>query len=362
MKTNKFFQLLTMVICTIAFAFVTGCEGPTGPMGPAGADGKDGVDGKDGSDGTAGVDGNAICLECHNLGTKNGITLAYDTSTHATSGQIWPGSPLVYEYAGGRVGCGMCHSDQGFIETQYTGLDTLARAILLPQRIQCRTCHSFHESLDFENDPNFALRINDAVDLLMYRAAGADPVVIDFKDNSNLCANCHQPRTLAPVADDKNEARITSPFYGPHHGPQSTSLAGIGAYELGTGWPDPGTGSTHATNSTCTTCHMYNQEHSWAPSLDACNTAECHGNIGLITSVTDNTRQVNFRTSLNTLKDKLTTAGLLDQSGSPVVGTFGVDSVGAVYNYEWLVDDRSSGIHNFLYTEKMLNNTLALFQ
>ena len=72
MKTNKFFQLLTLAICAVAFAFVTGCEGPTGPMGPAGDKGDTGdtgAAGAKGDDGTQGVAGNVTCLECHSADT-----------------------------------------------------------------------------------------------------------------------------------------------------------------------------------------------------------------------------------------------------------------------------------------------------
>jgi hypothetical protein len=359
MKT-KFFHLVTLVMCTFAFALITGCEGPAGPVGPAGVDGKDGIDGVNGSDGTAGVDGDAVCLKCHNLGKKAEITMAYDSSTHAVSNLMYTGQ-TVYEYAGGRVGCGRCHSDQGFIETQYTGLDTLEHVLGLPQAIQCSTCHSFHNSLDFTNEPNSALRTYDAVELLMVRANDplATPVLVDFKDASNLCANCHQPRTIAPDPA-LTTFDITSKYYGPHYGTQSTSLAGIQAYEIGTGYPNPGTGSTHVTDATCITCHMYNKEHNWVPSLEACNTSACHG--GSITTISDNSRQVAFQTKLDNLKSKLVTAGIMDATDHAIPGTYtNLDEVGALYNYKWLIADRSRGVHNFLYLETMLDNSIAIF-
>jgi hypothetical protein len=357
MKTTRITQLLTLAFCALAFALISSCEGPAGPVGPAGTDGKDGING---SDGTAGVDGDAVCLKCHNTTTKATITMAYDTSTHAVSNLMYTGQTL-YQYAGGRVECGRCHSDQGFIETQYTGLDTLERILGLPQAIQCSTCHSFHNSLDFTNEPNSALRTYDGVELLMVRASDplATPVVIDLKDGSNLCVNCHQPRTLAPDAT-LTSFDITSKYYGPHYGTQSTSLAGIQAYELGTGYPDPGTGSTHVTDATCVTCHMYNKEHNWVPNLDACNTASCHN--GSKTTISDNTRQIAFQTNLDILKAKLVAAGIMDDTNYAIPGTYtNLDQVGALYNYKWLIADRSKGVHNFGYLETMLNNSIAIF-
>ena len=339
MKRFKPVRFLLIPAYALALVFTTSCEGPTGAAG---------------ADGTAGVDGNAVCMECHNLTTKNEVTGEYLNSAHASQG-------FALGYAGGRLGCAKCHSDQGFVETQYTGLDTTSADIALPQAIQCHTCHDFHQSLDFENEPNSALRTVAAVDLLMYRAADptAPAVTIDMGKESNVCANCHQPRATGPVDDGTGNFTFTSTHYGPHYGTQSTSIAGLGAYEVGTGYPAAGTGGKHVTEASCASCHMHGKDHTWEPSLDACNTAECHN--GSITTLTDNSRQIAFESLITTLKTKLTTAGLLDADGDPTPGTYPVDEVGALYNYEWLVADRSSGLHNFGYLETLANNSIAVF-
>jgi hypothetical protein len=365
MKTKKITQLLTLAFCAIAFAFVTSCEGPAGPAGPAGATGDTGATGATGSDGTQGVEGNAVCMECHNIATKAAFTAEYETSKHGTSSQYYFGSPFVYEYAGAQNGCAMCHSDQGFIETQYTGQDTTAADFGLPQRIQCSTCHDFHKSLDFENEPNSALRTDDAVELLMVRASdpSATPVFIDFEDASNLCANCHQPRFAAPVDEGggMSSAIDAEHWDNAHHGTQATSQAGLGAYVVvgAPAYPDPGTGGAHVTDATCVTCHMDGKSHTFAPSLDACNTTDCHG--GSITTLSENTRQTAFVANMDILHNKLITAGLLDSGGTPIIGTYPVDQVGALYNYDWLHYDLSNGVHNFVYMEAMLTNSIAVF-
>ena len=323
----------------MVIGLTTNCKGPAGPAG---------------ADGTPGVDGNAVCIDCHNLTVKNDITADYMLSAHYAGANV--------AYAGGRNGCAMCHSEQGFIETQYTGLDTTAANIPLPQAIGCKTCHSFHASFDFENEMDYALRTTKPVELLMYRAAdpNAPPVTIDLGASSNLCAVCHQPRRVGPdLATDSTY--VSSTHYGPHHGPHSTTVAGIGAAELNNGftYPSPGAGSKHVTDADCVSCHMHEGEHTWEPSLEGCNTAACHN--GNITSVDQNNRQLNFATKLDQLKTKLTTAGLLDADGHPVKGTYPTEQVAALYNYEWIVDDRSMGIHNFPYLEALLDNSLAAF-
>ena len=350
MKRNIYFKLFVFAMSVCTVALMSSCKGDKGDVGAAGAAG---VDGTHGTDGTPGVDGNAVCMECHNVTKKSDVTAEYLTSQHAAGETVG--------YAGGRYGCAMCHSDQGFRETQYTGEDTTSANIASPQNIQCGTCHDFHQSLDFENEPNYALRTVKPVDLLMYRAADptADPVTIDLGLESNLCANCHQPRRVGPNSTD-DSSYVSSSHYGPHHGPQSTTLSGLGAYELGTGYPAPGEGSAHATSTVCTSCHMHSGDHSWEPSLESCNSSTCHN--GALTSVTDNSRQNSFKTLMSTLETKLSTAGLLDVDGHPVKGTFLTDEVGALYNYEWLLDDRSNGVHNFPYSETLLNNSIAVFQ
>ena len=198
MRRNTLIKLLSVPLIG-AMVFLTSCEGPTGATGAAGADGTDGVD------------GNEVCMECHNLTVKSNVMAQYLTSGHNAGTTVG--------YAGGRKGCAMCHSDQGFKETQYTGQDTTASNISLAQNIQCSTCHAFHSSLDFENEPNSALRTAMPVDLLMYRAAGEPSVVVDLGAGSNLCANCHQPRRVGPTDDGTGNYTVTSTHYGPHHGP-----------------------------------------------------------------------------------------------------------------------------------------------
>lgn len=49
MDTSKLSNVLTLVACTIVFAFITGCEGPTGPIGPKGDTGDSGPTGASGA-------------------------------------------------------------------------------------------------------------------------------------------------------------------------------------------------------------------------------------------------------------------------------------------------------------------------
>jgi len=326
--------------------FATACEGPEGPAGPAGPAGPTGPAGPQGDDGTPGVAGNMVCVECHNLSTKAIVESQWEESAHGMGAAVG--------YAGSRNDCAACHSDQGFRETQYTGRDTTATGFATPQPIQCQTCHSFHESLDFENEPNSALRTSTPVELLMYREIDS-VVVIDLGASANLCANCHQPRRTGPSLDIPGDEVIgqMSTRYGPHHGPQSTSLAGVGAYEVGDGWDavaaDP---STHTTVS-CGYCHMVDKNHTMEVSLDGCNTAECHdGGVSSFPNVLAN---------VDDLEDLLFAQGMIDAQGEPVANANATAAqVGALYNFLWVTaDDRSGGLHNPRYLNLMVDNAIA---
>jgi hypothetical protein len=348
-KARLFFQLIGVGVLAISLS-IASCT-KEGPMGPAGADGKDGVNGTDGQDGTT------SCLACHNTTVDATITAQYESSTHEGSQNFYPGSPLVSDYAGARNDCAKCHSHEGFTETQKTGRDTTAADIAIPTNITCNTCHDTHATLDFETDgQDYALRTNTPVALLMDKNSE-----LDLGNSSNLCANCHQPRTGPPVADGDGNFTHTSIRYGPHHSPQATMVFGIGGYETLTGqYPTAGT-STHQTAGSCALCHMADKEdvasHDWVPTIESCQT--CHTTL---TSFDYNGVQTDVLAKMETLKGLLVTNGLLDGgSGNTIAGTFPIAHAGALYNYKTVLEDQSNGVHNPAYTLELLDESIAAF-
>jgi len=352
---KKYLYYLGLSITAFAFVvcmnLMSSCEGPEGPAGLTGdtgltgPEGPEGPEGQAGSDGTPGVAGTAECLVCHNLDKKTEVTTAYNASSH--------GIGATARYSAYGKNCATCHSHQGFTEKMVTGRDTTAASVPIPTAITCSTCHDFHETLDFESDgDDYALITKESVALRMY----GDSVFIDFEGSGNLCANCHQPMSAGPDAAN-DSTKVTSTHYGPHHGPQSTILAGIGGYEIeGTvSYPDPADKTTHFTGGACAACHMHEGDHKWEPSLDACGV--CHDGI---TDMDLGGKMTEIDGLLTTLAGKLTTAGLLDE-GHPKVGTFGTDKVGALYNYLMVEDDRSDGIHNYKYSKALLQNSIEVF-
>lgn len=334
---KKLFWISSTFILAAFFVF-SSCtkEGPQGPAGPAGADGTDGTDG---------VDGNAVCLQCHTLAVKDAITAQYEESGHAAGGAV--------SYAGGRLGCAKCHSHEGFVETQHTGMDTTAADIPIPTRIACATCHDFHETLDFEGDgEDYALRTKEPVTLLM-----DDTYTIDFEGSSNLCAVCHQPRRAGPEDDGSGEFNITSTHWGPHHGPHATLLEGIGGYELGVGYPAPQS-STHRTGSSCTDCHMHSESgHTWHVEIASCT--GCHEGA---TDFNINNVQTDVADLMAQLKQKFIDNGMWNTDDDEIIpGVYPIDHAGAFYNYATVADDRSMGVHNPEYIKTLLINSIGTF-
>ena len=367
MRTQKLLRFATLFICALSFAFITSCEGPAGPAGPAGPQGDAGATGaagQDGTDGTDGVSGSAECLACHSSDAKYLVTQQYEGSGHANG--------PVSAYAQGNKDCQMCHSNEGFIETQWSGEDVVENAYSYPTRISCTTCHAWHnESFATAETPDYALRSNGPIDLLMYRTAepALPAVEVDLGGNGNLCINCHQPRRSweGYVASDDNLGDGTydqgSTHFGPHHGPQAGTFAMEGGADIGT-TPFPTTASYHANNLSCTDCHMNDQNHTFEPTLAACNTASCHN--GGITTLDGNSRQLAVAAKIDELQADLIAAGLLelDVDGVPqqVPGVYPIDQVGALFNWDWQHGDRGHGIHNFAYVEAMLDKALEAME
>jgi hypothetical protein len=169
----------------------------------------------------------------------------------------------------------------------------------------------------------------------------------------NLCANCHQPRRLMDVADD-GTVDWSSTHYGPHHGPQSAMLLGLG----GAGEAAEGKPGSHATlvADTCVTCHVgENDDHSFEPNVAACQ--DCHADIeefdfsGLQTEV---------QTKLDELQEALVAKGMLDEEGEAIVGVYPETDAAALWNFIYIAhEDKSLGVHNPAYTRALLDASLA---
>jgi hypothetical protein len=338
-----------------------------GPAGVAGSDGTDGVDGVDG------VDSTTDCRTCHSLEYREPIKLGYSISGHAT-GSSWA--------RGTSNRCAQCHNNEGFIDFQETG--AVADSYLISNPISCNGCHSEHRSFNFEEDGNdFAVRTVEPVTLIV-----DSDITIDLANESdvlglsNLCVNCHQPRQAVPNNDgtdiyyiaETDEYEIDNSHWGTHHNPQSTMLEGIqGALLPGSeDYPAPRS-SPHRQESSCTNCHMAESsvastgDHTFNPTLDAC--IACHD--GATTFDVDGV-QTAVQAQLDELAVLLAQVEGVDPDGapitgividdSPVAGIFPFVGAQAAWNYIFVYEDQSRGVHNPDMVKALLQNTIETLQ
>ncbi len=305
------------------------------------------------------------CFACHDGANALGadVVLAvrqWEVSRHASGQTIDRNSGS----------CRACHISEGFIEV-VTGEDIGTTAA---NAIGCFTCHDPHENGDFE------LRTTAAVTL----GNGA----VFNRNEGNLCASCHKSRRdVDTYVEDDTEL---SGHFGPHHGPQSDMLIGENAYEYA-GYSYANSWHTEGVTDGCVKCHFdvgityqlgghtfWMASEAEGENTDACNVDGCHVNdteIDDFDRVTaydfdddgDDTEGV--ATEIEDLMDELQTAliaaGLLeyiadDDAWEPTDGLVvtDADSVGAVFNWVFVHEDRSNGIHNTRYAMGLLRSSI----
>nr|NQU89059.1 hypothetical protein [Bacteroidota bacterium] len=156
---------------------------------------------------------------------------------------------------------------------------------------------------------------------------------------------------------------------GVHHGPQANTIAGLGLFEPGTGYSNhPHSAITNA----CVTCHMADAygtqagghtmsiefEYHGAAAIYLEGCVACHPDEDALHEDTE-AFQVEIAGLLAELKLLLDAAGItVEGSDSSVPGTYAANVAGACLNYKALTEDRSLGIHNPTYIEKVLVNSI----
>ena len=321
------------------------------------------------------------CVDCHGSETKypvRGARTQYLTSGHKNLGNA--------SYANSDD-CQGCHTNEGFIERVKKGSVDTKKSVRYPSEIGCFTCHAPHET------GNFSLRKTAAVKL-------ANGVTFD-RGKGNLCASCHQARRTPK--DEVKARNIPTSSWGAHHGPQADMLAGTNAYEL------PGekySKSVHAalTQAECVTCHMTlpNGRYSLSPAIGGhsfslegevheqrvlntagCLTSGCHTQMKQVKGAPffdrkapadydGNGRTETMQQEVQGLYERLLNnkgTGLLQTMKNPIYDAKGnfiennktqypVEVVGALYNYKFVKEDGSKGIHNTTYAVQLLMDSI----
>lgn len=305
----------------------------------------------------------ANCFTCHSDQDWNIIHAEdeYAVSVHATGTTVGRN-----RLAGASSqACEQCHTHEGFV----ANLDGMAASGDDFTHIKCFTCHAPH------SNGNLTLRVTTPVTLLN----GATFAL----GEGEMCASCHHSR-----ADVRSfitaSTNVSNTHWGPHHSVQGDMLVGTNAYEFEGYTYESSPHSTAATNG-CVTCHMAPKGvwanvggHTWnmadevadKENVSACAQSGCH-EASAFTSFdpvfpassdydwdgTSEGVQTEIQGLLDSLGIVLTDAGLL-ADGSPVVGTYAADSAGALFNYIFVEEDRSMGIHNTQYAVGLLQSSI----
>ncbi|MHC4800272.1 MAG: hypothetical protein ACYTF1_26830 [Planctomycetota bacterium] len=304
------------------------------------------------------------CFDCHDGADELGIevvlaTRQWENSKHASGDNIDRNSGS----------CRGCHTSEGFV-ARITGDDIAGDHYTA---IGCFTCHDPHTNGDFE------LRITDAVAL--GNGATYDRGV------SNLCVQCHKGRrNVETYVVDSVEM---SNHFGPHHSNQSDMLLGENAYEYDSYDYDADSWHSAGVAEGCVKCHFRVSEtyelggHTfWVKTedgeenTDACNVDGCHHNIeiddfdrlaaedfdgnGAIEGV-----QTEIEGLMEELEGLLIGAGLLEFIADEGVWeptddlvVPDADSAGAVFNWAFVHEDKSHGIHNTRYAVALLQSSI----
>ena len=237
--------------------------------------------------------------------------------------------------------------------------------------INCITCHDPHS----DENPG---QLRTVADVQLVTANGESPVITEG-GVGKLCMQCHHARR-GPDSQVINGYA----FFGPHANPQADMMKGASAYHKVADpnfvWADP---SHLNVQNSCKTCHLQTQEfgsgpggaavtgHTFMPKVEAC--ANCHGPIadfddiraledfdgdGLVEGI-----QSEVDGLMEILKSAIIADGL-DTTGVGFEGALGDTTRSTLrqreagYNYVFVADDKSHGIHNPDYAVQLLQQSI----
>jgi hypothetical protein len=310
-----------------------------------------------------------VCNQCHDAPKKHRIGSYWSASKH---GMLPEGSHT------SQNGCYPCHSGAAFVK--YVNDRTTpgyAGAADGNQPISCSVCHDPHGT----SNPNDLRTVTFDSTLNGYKPAAGDG------GKGQLCMNCHRSRY-----DVRTRVTNTPPYYGfvnrygPHYSPQADMFYGTMGYEYG----DPmlaGLRSHSGVEDGCVTCHMQervngssiqsNHEFTMSDStgdyVGVCQ--KCHGPIESFDDIKaaydyDGDGKVEgVETEVAGLLSRLKTKLPIDvTTGEPT--TASKDSllvknhpeyVQGIWNYYFVKNDLSGGMHNARYAVALLQKALNTY-
>jgi predicted CXXCH cytochrome family protein len=307
-----------------------------------------------------------VCAPCHYSSDRHPKGYAWEGTAHAVSATEGPLNP---QYTN-RNSCSTCHIGQGFVNERIKGNPAPTTGYENPASIGCVTCHDPHSNQGMEHQ--------------LYRKTVAD-----------ACVGCHQ-------------SRISS--RGLHHSHQGPMLLGINATPMTaalnkattpdqnnmfSGWQLPGYRYDNGTHSEiedrCVTCHMAQSPdhdptfvspdtllnvvggHTWKVSWTdvngtwvnnrGCAGPECHGgSVADVTGFTEGSR-AQVQVLLDTLKALLpkrppTAYPSPNEPKFPNEAGLTTIQAAASYNYWFVLNDGSNGVHNPIYARQLLLSSI----
>ncbi len=261
---------------------------------------------------------------------------------------------------GETTACAGCHGTEGAKARINAGLpphDPSVVGVTNVSPYDCRTCHNIHTTY---TRADFSL------------TGGEKPVLMEMTGGTydggkgNLCANCHQVRNAKPQVDGGN-VQITSSRFGPHYGIPAPMLLGEGGLGV-TGQPSP---HYQTVKDTCVACHMGDERsHTYEAEVSRCQA--CHTDAedfdikGVQTEVAAmleelhtifvDKKLLNPETDLWGIYDPATGKFNNPSADAPLVVTEAVAN--AMWNYKFVVYDKSMGVHNSTFTKALLQQAL----
>lgn len=319
--------------------------------------------------GTIGVSFEAgACLQCHDAPNKHRLGSYWKASNHATM-------KLSAEEAS-RSACWPCHSGAAlpdYLKNRATPDYTKTPIVA---SISCVTCH----------DPHSDANPNQLRTVTLDKLANGYAVPVGVGGKGQLCMNCHRARTDAKVVVDRQSRVFGDRFY-PHYSPQADMYLGSNGFEYNLNIQ--GLGTHQHLEDGCVTCHMAtrtvgssvhsNHEMKMTDAngkdiVTACQ--NCHGKdikefneVRAFNDYDGNGKVEGIVTEIDGLLARLRAILPQDATGEPV--NMRVDSMKvkndpnwpknlpAIWNYYYVKNDWSKGIHNTKYAVALLRASLG---
>lgn len=323
--------------------------------------------------------GVGACAQCHD--GRSTVVKQWQSSGHATppyTSSFRQTSTNANYMTNNFDNCVRCHDAKGFInftKGKKTKTDDLYQ---YNQNVfACQTCHDPHNDDGNEN---------------MLRKIDPDTLASGYRISSNvgaggLCMNCHKSRRNG---ESYPTTTNISGNFGPHGNPQTDMFLGKNAFSFGRNIP--GSIGHSLIDNSCVGCHMAEQsdkdsvtrdhlgEHTWAmkwldddgvehDNVERCN--DCHEGVTKFSDIQSSFDYDGDR-DVEPVIDEI--KGLMSRVAMSLP-PYGVDSVSwqmirsspdsvrlkqVYYNYRFVQNDKSGGIHNPKYAIGLLQRSITV--